>query len=59
MSVATKDAPGGDGSAAAPFEPGLGGVLILESGGLLALGNFGSLHPLAHEDLVMATFTSA
>jgi hypothetical protein len=34
-------------------------VLFLVSAGLLALGNFDSLHPLAHEDLVMATCTGA
>jgi hypothetical protein len=42
-----------------PSGPGLGGVLFLVSGGLLALGNLGSLHLPAHEDLVMATCTSA
>jgi hypothetical protein len=51
--------PRGDGWRRLPFRPGLGGVLFLVSGGLLALGDFGSLHPLAHEDLVMATCAGA
>jgi hypothetical protein len=57
--MATTEPRGGDGWRRLPFRPGLGGVLFLVSGGLLALGNFGSLHPLAHEDLVMATCTGA
>ena len=57
--MATTDTPGGDGWQRLPFAPGLGGVLFLVSGGLLALGKFGGLHLPAHEGLVMATYASA